>query len=77
MAAPGPPASIQPAARIGLRHDVGTQPWAEQDGMKEYLFDEWEIVVGQSTISRALKEMGMDRKGRRREGVEAGEGGAE
>lgn len=65
------------AARIGLRHDVGTQPWAEQDGMKEYLFDEWEIVVGQSTISRALKEMGMDRKGRRREGVEAGEGGAE
>lgn len=45
--------------------------------MKEYLFDEWEIVVGQSTISRALKEMVMDRKGRRREGVEAGEGEAE
>ncbi len=30
--------------------------------MKEYLFDEWEIVVGQSTISRALKEMGMQER---------------
>ncbi len=55
MSALGPTPLIHPAARIGLRHFLEGQPWAYQDEMLYYLFDDWSITVALSTLSNALR----------------------
>ena len=45
MSLPGPPSLIHNAVRIDLRHYLEAQPWAYQDEMQYYIFDDWGIVV--------------------------------
>jgi hypothetical protein len=69
MSALGPTPLIHPAARIGLRHFLEGQPWAYQDEMLYYLFDDWSIIVALSTLSNALKVMKINRKCLQREAL--------
>ena len=69
MSALGPMPLIHPAARIGLRHFLEGQPWAYQNEMLYYLFDDWSITVALSTLSNALKVMKINRKCLQREAL--------
>ena len=70
MGIPGRTPTIHPAARVGLKHFLEHQPWAYQDEMEYYLFDDWGITVSQSTISKALKSMKINTKCLKREALE-------
>lgn len=70
MSALGPTPLIHPAARIGLQHFLEAHPWAYQDEMLYYLFDDWGITVALSTLSNALKVLKIDRKYLKREALE-------
>ena len=48
--------------KAGLRAYLKNRPWAYQDEMQLYLYDNWGIVVDQSTVSRLLKSMNISRK---------------
>jgi len=56
IAPPGRPPTIMPGMKAGLRAYLEHKPWAYQDEMQLYLFDEWDIVVDQSTVSRILNQ---------------------
>ena len=53
--------AIAGAIATGLRVYIESRPWAYQDEMIEYLFDDWNIIVDQSTVSRALSRMKISR----------------
>ncbi len=38
------------------------QPTADQQEMQYYIYDEWGVEIGQSTISRCLKRLRWSRK---------------
>jgi transposase len=62
----GRPLAIFPAARVGLRAFVESKPWAYQDEMQYELFDSFDLIVSQSTISKTLHAMKISRKSLRR-----------
>ena len=66
----GRPFAIFPAARIGLRAFIESKPWAYQDEMQYDLFDGFDLLVSQSTISKTLHSMKISRKSLRREALE-------
>ena len=48
--------------KAGLRAYLKNRPWAYQNEMQLYFYDDWGIVVNQSTVSRLLKSMDISRK---------------
>ena len=56
------PPTITAPIKAGLRAYLKDRPWAYQDEMQLYLYDDWGIVVDQSTVSRVLKSMDISRK---------------
>ena len=58
----GRPPTITAVMKAGLLMYLEDRPWAHQDEMQLYLFDDWGVVVDQSTVSRLLKSMGISRK---------------
>ena len=58
----GGPQRLHQAAKASLAEYVNRYPWVYQEEMALFLFEEWDIRVSQSTISRLLKEMRMSRK---------------
>lgn len=67
---PGRPSALNDVAKGALRLFLESKPWAYQTEMQEYLLDECELAVDQSTISRTLKRMGISQKSLRREAAE-------
>ncbi len=70
MSAKGPAPLVHPAARIGLKYFLENQPWAYQEEMQYYLFDDWNLTVSQATVSKVLKAMKINRKCLKREALE-------
>ncbi len=55
---------------MGLKIYLEHRPWAYQDEIILYLFDDWKILCSQPTISRALKEHRISRKIIQKEALE-------
>lgn len=58
----GRPPTVTAIMKAGLRVYLEDRPWAYQDEMQLYLYDDWGVAVDRSTISRLLKSMGITRK---------------
>ncbi len=58
------------AMKSALREYLKTKPWTYLKKMIEYLFDEFEIFVSISVISRTLKNMKISRKVLKKEALE-------
>jgi len=55
---------------MGLKVYLEHRPWAYQDEMILYLFDDWKILCSQPTIFRVLKEHRISRKIIQKEALE-------
>ena len=66
----GRPRAITAPMQAGLRAYLEAKPWAYQDEMIEYIFDNWGVLVDQSTLSRTLKRIGISRKRLKRVALE-------
>ena len=51
----GAPRKISKAAEDSLMHYLSEQPWALQKELVWFLWEEWDIHINQSTVSRLLK----------------------
>jgi len=66
----GRPTAITPAAMLELKTYLDHRPWAYQDEMIIYLYDDWGILCSQSTMSKTLKSNRIFRKIIQREALE-------
>lgn len=66
----GRPLAIIPAMQAGLRTYLEAKPWAHRDEMIEYVFDDWDVLVDQSTMSRTLQRAHISRKRLKRVALE-------
>lgn len=66
----GRPTAITPAAVIGLKAYLDHRPWAYQDEMIAYLYDDWNLLCSQPTVSRTLRSNRISRKIIQREALE-------
>jgi len=58
----GKPPTITAAIKAGLRIYFKDRPWAYQDEILLYFYDDWDVVVNRFTIFRLLKSIGISRK---------------
>ena len=67
----GRPSALTPGMQAALRFFLEAKPWAYLEEMALYLFDEFDVVVALSTISRSLKnQMKISRKVMKKEALE-------